>query len=153
MYVHSPVARTFFCTLRVHNHTCTSSCVCSYTHGSSVCKKVFAYVSHLPISPSLVSCLTHLLLSPYDSLSLSLDFPVHTFLPYLLVFKAQGMRISARAAGSLAIWPSRPQQTNSKRTANEEQTNNKQPTNKQPTNNQQTTNKQPTNNQQTKQTP
>ena len=33
------------------------------------------------------------------------DFDVHTFLPCLPVLQAQGMRISARAARSLAIWP------------------------------------------------
>ena len=58
-------------------------------------KKFFAHVSHLSVSPSPVSRLTHLLLSSYDD-SLSLDFPVHTFLPYLPVLKAQGMRISER---------------------------------------------------------
>ena len=67
----------------------------TYPHGSSVCKKVFAHVSCLSISPSPFSCLTHLLLSPYYD-SLYVDFPVHTFLPYLPVLKAQGMRISAR---------------------------------------------------------
>ena len=36
------------------------------------------------------------------------DDSVHTFLPYLPVLKAQGTRISARAARSLAIWPSPP---------------------------------------------
>ena len=43
-------------------------------------------MSLFSISPSPFSCLTHLLLSPYDD-SLSLDFPVHTFLPYLHVLK------------------------------------------------------------------
>ena len=32
----------------------------TYTHGSCVCKKVFAHVSFLSISPSPFSCLTHL---------------------------------------------------------------------------------------------
>ena len=31
----------------------------THTHGSGVCKRVFAYVSYLYISPSPVSCLTH----------------------------------------------------------------------------------------------
>ena len=38
VFTHSPVARTFFCTLNVHilsAHIRTSSCVCTYTHGSS----------------------------------------------------------------------------------------------------------------------
>ena len=58
-YIHSLVARTFFCTSRVHSHIRTSSCVCTYTHGSSVCKKVFAYVSLFSISPSPFSFLTN----------------------------------------------------------------------------------------------
>ena len=53
------------------------------------------------LSPFL--CLTHFLLSPYDSLSL--DFPVHTFLPCLLVLKAQGICISARGR---EVWLSVP---------------------------------------------
>ena len=83
-------ARTFFyCTFclrtSAHLHAC-------HTHAwLKFMKKVFAYV------PSPFSCLTHFLLSPDDdSLSLSLDFPVQTFLPYLPVLKARGMRISAR---------------------------------------------------------
>ena len=41
-------------------HSRTSSCVCTYTHGSSVCKKVFAYASYFSISPSPLSCFTSL---------------------------------------------------------------------------------------------
>ena len=69
------VVATTVCTTRgVHTLTCCThifsahsaltayfahfSCVCTYTHGSSVCKKVFAYVSFLSISPSPFSCFT-----------------------------------------------------------------------------------------------
>ena len=94
VYIHSLVARTFFC-CTVCLRTSAHLHACAHTRMAQVsAKKVFAYVSFLSISPSPFSCLTHLLLSPYDSLSL--DFPVHTFLPYLLVLKAQGMRTSAR---------------------------------------------------------
>ena len=56
MYIHSPVARTFFCTQCLHSHSCTFSCVCTYTHDSSSSrvKKMFvAHVSNLSILPSL----------------------------------------------------------------------------------------------------
>ena len=92
---HSACTVTF-----AHLHACHT-----HTHGSSVCKKVFACVSFLSISPSAVSCLTHLLLSLYDSLSL--DFPVRTFLPYLPVLNAQGMRISARGR-EVWLWSTSP---------------------------------------------
>ena len=46
-------------------------------HDNGVCRMIV-----LSISLCLFSCLTHLLLSPYDSLSLSLNFPVHTFVPF-----------------------------------------------------------------------
>ena len=62
-------------------------------------------MSFLSVSPSHVTCLTHLLLCPYDSLSL--DFPVHTFLPYLLVLEARHAHLRTRTR-SLAIWPSPP---------------------------------------------
>ena len=71
MYIHSHVARTCFCTWRVHSYICTSPCVSHTRMGQVSVKKVFAFVSFLSISLSLVSCLTHLLLSPYDSLTLS----------------------------------------------------------------------------------
>ena len=96
--VHTLTCCTHICLLHsLSAHIRTSACVCTYTHGSSVCEKVFACVSHLSLSLSLVSCLTHLSQSPYDdSLSLSLDCPVRTLLPYLLVLKVHGMRHSAR---------------------------------------------------------
>ena len=57
------------CTVTVaHLHACP-------THASQGCQeRFFAHVSFLSISPSPFSCLTHLLLSPCDSLSLS-TFP------------------------------------------------------------------------------
>ena len=60
-YVHTLTCRThIFQRQRTHCVLCTSSCVCTYTHGSSVCKKVFAHVSYLSISPSPFSRLTRL---------------------------------------------------------------------------------------------
>ena len=60
VYIHSAVARTFFCTKRVHNHICTLLMRVTYTHGSSVCKKVCCmHMSLISISPSPFSCLTH----------------------------------------------------------------------------------------------
>ena len=58
--VHSPVARTFFC-CTVCLRTSAHLHACAHTRMAQVSvKKVFAYVSFLLISPSLVSCLTHL---------------------------------------------------------------------------------------------
>ena len=55
-----PVARTFFCTWRVHSHICTSSCACTYTHGSGVRKGLLhVHVIDLHLAFS-VSCLAHL---------------------------------------------------------------------------------------------
>ena len=64
----------------------------TYTHGSSVCKKVFAHVSFLSVSPSPFSCLTRLCCShghfettpDYDFT----DDPIHTSLPNFPVLKA-----------------------------------------------------------------
>ena len=49
-----------------------------------------------------IACVTSLHLA--TTLSFFLDFPVHTFLPYLLVLKAQDMRISSRGHASFAKW-------------------------------------------------
>ena len=63
VYVHSPVARTlFFC---AHPHF---SCV-SHTRMARTCQKGSWHMCRVSLSP--FSCLTHLLLSPYDDLSLS----------------------------------------------------------------------------------
>ena len=73
-----------------------------------VVKKVFvARVSYLSIllSPSHVS---PILAVHWRSLRDHSWLDVRTFLPCLLVLEAQGMRTSARAARSLAIWPSPP---------------------------------------------
>ena len=94
VYIHSLVARTFSCAQRAHCVLRTLLMRVSHTHGSRVCKKgVCTCVVFSPsrLLPSLVSpifcCLRTTTLSRLS---------VHTFLPYLLVPKAQGMRISAR---------------------------------------------------------
>ena len=68
-----------------------------------------------------VLCLAFSLLKPHPSLLFPhghfettpdndfTDDPVHTFLPYLPVVKAQDMRHSAYASRSLATWPSQMQ--------------------------------------------
>ena len=114
VYKHSRVVRTFFCTWRVHSHIRTLLMRVTHTHGSSSSrvKKVFvARVSYLSIllSPSHVS---PILAVHWRSLRDHSWLDVRTFLPCLLVLKAQGMRISARAARSLAIWPSPPSAQN-----------------------------------------
>ena len=48
--------RTARCTASLR----TTSCVCTYTHGSKVPKRFFGHVSRLCISPSPASCVTHL---------------------------------------------------------------------------------------------
>ena len=69
----------------------------TYTHGSSVCKMVSAYVSFLPISPSLSRVSPILaVLAHFET-----TFPSAPFLPYLPVPEAQGMRNSARGR---AVW-------------------------------------------------
>ena len=107
------VVTTVCTTVSVHTLTCcthifllqslsahirTSLCV-SHTrmaqvHEKGVCR-MSVFVLYLAFSlfmshPSFAVSVRRL------SLSLSLDFPVHTFLPYLPVLKAQGVRISAR---------------------------------------------------------
>ena len=69
----------------------------TYTHGSSVCKKVFVtWVSLFSPSRLLPSYVSPIFCCLRATPHLLIDFPVHTFLPYLPVLKAQGMRISAR---------------------------------------------------------
>ena len=87
-------------------HIRTSSCVCTYTHGSSVWKGLLhAHVVDLHLAFSLLMFHPSLLFldGHFETIP---DLNVYTFLPFLPVLKAQGMRISARAARSLAIWPS-----------------------------------------------
>ena len=79
----------------------------TYTHGSSSLKKVFvAWVSLLSISSSPFLCRTHLLLSPYDSLSLSRLSRPHVLAVLNLSWKRRAMRISARETRRLAVRPS-----------------------------------------------
>ena len=107
VYILSLVARTFFC---------AQSALC-------VLRTLLMRVAHAWLKGPkkvLCTCVTslHLAFSSLMSHPSLLfldghfetipDFDVHTFLPYLPVLKAQGMRISARAARSFAIWPSPP---------------------------------------------
>ena len=91
--IHTPVARTFFCCTVCLRTSAHFSCVCTYTHGSRLPKRFFAHVSHLTFSslmshPSLLFLDGHVQTIP--------DSDIHTFLPYLPVLKAHGMRLSAR---------------------------------------------------------
>ena len=87
-------------------HIRTSSCVCTYTHGSSVCKKG---VCICVVSPYLaISCLmSHpSLLFPHGHFETTPDHDftddfVDTFLPYLPALKPQDTRNSARTPRSL----------------------------------------------------
>ena len=116
------VATTVCTTGGVHTLTCCTHSFCytvclrtsAYLHAcahtcmAQGCQKVLCTCvislhlafSSLMFHPSLLFFDGHIETTP--------DFEVHTFLPYLPVPKAQGMRISARAARSLAIWPSPP---------------------------------------------
>ena len=97
MYIHSPVARTFFLhTARAQSHLHILMRV-THTLGSRVSKRFFAHVSHLSISPSPVSCLTH----PCGHFETIPDFDVHTCLPYLLVLTAQAC---ASPHGQREVW-------------------------------------------------
>ena len=72
----------------VHSHIRTSSCSCvSHTRMAQVSVKRSLAFSLLMSHPSFAVSVR---------LSLPLDFPVHTFFPYLPVVKAQDMRSSAR---------------------------------------------------------
>ena len=76
VYIHSPVARTFFCTWRVHSHMCTSSCVCAYTHGSShVKKRCLLHVCHVAPSRLIPSHVSPVIAVP--ARSLRHHVPVH----------------------------------------------------------------------------
>ena len=81
---------------------CTSSCVCTYTHGSCSWKGCLTHEGLCSPSRFLPSYVSPIFCCLRTTLSLSLDFPVHTFLPYSLFLKAQGTRISARGR---EVWP------------------------------------------------
>ena len=85
--------------ISAHLHAC-------HTHMAQVREKgvcrMSVFVLHLAFS--ILMCHPSFAVS-VRRLFLSLDFPVHTFLPCLPVVKAQGTRISARAPRSLATWP------------------------------------------------
>ena len=114
VYIHSPVARTFFC-CTVCLRTSAHLHACAHTRMAQVHEKGFdrmcAFVLHLAFSllmshPSL--------LFPHGDFETTPDYdltddPVHTFLPYSPVLKAQAMRNSAPASRSLATWPSQMQ--------------------------------------------
>ena len=97
VYIHSPVARTFFCCTVLSAHIRTSSCVCTYTHGSSSSRVKKVFVAH-------VSCLLYLMFHPsLLFLYIHFDIPFQsTILPYCPVLKAQDKRHSAHASRSLA---------------------------------------------------
>ena len=86
VYIHSPVARTFFCAQRAHCVLRTLLMRVTYTHGSRVPKRFFAHVSHLSISPSPVSCLTHpccsLTVTSRPFLTLTFTRSCRTYLSY-----------------------------------------------------------------------
>ena len=109
MYIHSPVARTFsvaqfVCAhphifMRVHIHAwleCLQKgvCICVVSHHPAI--------SCLMSNPSLLFPHGHFETTPDCDFT---DDPVHTFLPYLLVLKAQDTRNFARTPRSLATWP------------------------------------------------
>ena len=83
----------------------------TYTHGSSVCKTVFAHVSYLSISLfSLLMIHPSSLLFPHGHIETNPDYDftdsdIHMILPYFPVLKAQDVRHSAPASRSLASWP------------------------------------------------
>ena len=114
MHTHSLVARTFFCAQRTHCVLRTSSCVCTYTHGSSFCKKgvctcvipLYLAFSLFTSHPSLLFLHGHFETTPDYDLT---DSDIHKFLPYFPVLKAQDMRHSAPASRSLAARPNQMQ--------------------------------------------
>ena len=82
--------------------TCAHLHACAHTrmaqvHEKGVCR-MRVFVLHLAFS----LLMSHPSVAVSVRLSLSLDFPVHTFLPYSLFLKAQGTRISARGR---EVWP------------------------------------------------
>ena len=95
VYIHSPVARTFFCVQRAHCvlRTLLMRVTRAWLKGAKkvLCTCVISLHltdSSLMSHPSLLFLDGHFETIP--------DADIHKFLPYLLVLKAQGMRISAR---------------------------------------------------------
>ena len=96
--------RTFFCAQRDHSVLHTLLMRVTHTrmaqvHEKGVCRMSVFVISYLTSHPSFALSVRRF----------SLDFPVHTFLPYSLVLKAQGMRISARGREVLLSGQVRPQ--------------------------------------------
>ena len=113
VYIHSPVARTFFC-CTVCLRTFAHLHACAHTRMAQVSvKRLFvAWVSLFSISPSSLSCLTRLCCSrtvTSRSIPTMTSLTIHMFLPYFPVLKAQDTRHSAHASRSLATWPSQMQ--------------------------------------------
>ena len=114
VYIHSPVARTFFCAqrvhcvLRTHRHAChTHAWLTSAKRVLCTCVFVlYLAISVLMIHLSLQFLHGHFETTPdYDFT----DDPVHAILPCFPVLKAQDTRHSAPASRSLAHWPSQMQ--------------------------------------------
>ena len=117
VYIHSPVARTFFWCTHTPCILHTSSCV-SHTRMAqvSVKKKCLHMCRFSPsrlhppflvIHPSLLFPHGHFETTPdYDFTD---DSDIHKFLSYFPVLKPQDMRHSAPASRSLATWPSQMQ--------------------------------------------
>ena len=106
VYIHSPVARTFFCAQRAHCVLRTLLMRITHTHGSSVCKKVFACVSYLSISPSL-SHVSPVFCRLRTTLSLSRLSRPHVLAVFTCPKSAGHAHLRTRTR-SLAIWPSPP---------------------------------------------
>ena len=106
MYLHSPDARTFFCRT-VYLRTSAHPRACHIHARLKGAKKVLCtcVVSlHLRFLPSYVSPI----FCCFRTTTLSLDFPIHTFLPCSPVLKALGTRISARGR---EVWLTSPPST------------------------------------------
>ena len=105
--VRTHVVATIVCTTGcVHTRTCCTHIFLHIARAQSH-PHIFMRVTYTHDSSSWKRCLSHECLcspsrlhpshvSPIFCCLLSLDFPVHTFLPYSPVLKAQDMRISAR---------------------------------------------------------
>ena len=101
MYAHFSAHRA--CTITFAHFSCVSHT--RMAQAKVVSKRCLLHMYHT--SPS---CLLYLMFHP-SLLFLYIHFDISfqsTILPYFSVLKAQGMRISARAARSLAFWPSPP---------------------------------------------
>ena len=84
---------------------CTLLMRVTYTHGSSSShvKEGVCCTCIIPLHLAFSSLMSHPFLLFLDGHFETIpDFDVHTFLPYVPVLQAQGMRISARAARSVA---------------------------------------------------